>query len=208
MLGEELLGHYDAMDLDTRSELANGAEALDDACLDVAEAAIDWRQFGAQVEDCDVDGFAAGQAESFFGGVDQDAGQAFALMRGVYGELAQVAALSVELDRHTANNLPGSVSGCFFSDQYEAFPHCCGEALLVCAGSFEESFDCKGGVDELDEAWTVGVSSVAEVPRRAGDRKGLRFLSHLLDQFTGDRFKMLEGGRLNALDSGSRPSDE
>ena len=64
------------MDLDARGELAGGTKILDDAGLDVAEAAIDGQQLRAQVEHGNVDGFAAFGAELIFGGYDDAAGQA------------------------------------------------------------------------------------------------------------------------------------
>ena len=54
--------------------------------FDVAEAAVEWRQFGAKAEHGDVDGLAALLAEMVFGGMKDEAADAGALPCGIDGE--------------------------------------------------------------------------------------------------------------------------
>jgi len=61
-----------------------------------AEAAVDGREFRPEAEDADIDGLAAVRAESIFGCGEQVATEPSALMAGVYGEHAEIAAVPAE----------------------------------------------------------------------------------------------------------------
>ena len=102
------------------------------------------------------------------------AGETLALLCGVDGELAEVAARGRALQ---SRRRPRSSPGVVFCEQDDALLHHGGASLFVGAGALKEGFDCIGGVDERDEARAVGFGGVADDGVRIGSavlRDGLR----------------------------------
>ncbi len=131
--------------------------------FDVAEAAVEWRELWAEAEDGDVDGEAALAAEAVFSGVHEAAAEAGALMSGVDGQHAKVAAVAAPLSVDGGEQAVVGV----FKDEDGAPLHDVGEAGLVGAGAVKEGFNGECGVDEGDEAVEVG--GVGDAEAESGD---------------------------------------
>ena len=137
-----MLGHLDAVALDAGCELADGAEVLNDAGFRVSEAAIERQKVGPHAEYSNVDGLAAFCAQILFGGLNHQAAETPALLRGIDGELAEIAARAEDLDGYAGKNAAGAVFGdLFLRDQDFAFLHRGGQALVVGARAFEEGLN-------------------------------------------------------------------
>ena len=132
-------------------ERASGVELLD-ARLDVAKAAVYRRQFRAKAEDGDIDGLAADLAKAFFGRFHEAPAETGALMSGVHGQHAEIAAGNAKLDIDTGEDCAG---GIFRDEDTSLFHHGC-KMGIVGPCRFEKLLHRESGVDKRDQARPIG----------------------------------------------------
>ena len=129
------------------------------AGFDEAQAAIDGKQFGAEAQHGDVDGFATACTKMILGCGEHLFAQTGALVRGINCKLTEVTAIAVGFCVDGGEDLAGGV----FGEEDIAFLHHGGESFLVGAGAFEEGFDGEGCVDEGNEARAICGGSEADL---------------------------------------------
>src|ERR1017187_7129256 len=112
-------------------------------------------------------------------GLNDHAPEACAMIGGVHGELAQVASRTPNLNIDAAKKAAGTVP--CFRDQNSALLHHDRESSVVSARTLKKSLDGVGGVDQRNQAGSVGRGCQANTKRRIGAGSVSCFLVHRLD---------------------------
>jgi hypothetical protein len=126
--------------------------------LNEAKFAIKGRQLGTLAEDGNINGFTALATKMILGCFNEQASQACSLVRGVYGELPEVAAGAANFGIYRAEKACGAV----FGEENITFAHHGGKTNFVGARAFKEGFDGEGGVDQRNQAGTVDCGRCTE----------------------------------------------